>query len=115
MDVLSEVLRAVKLDGALFYNAEFSAPWAARSIDAHTVTSSLSPNSQHVIIFHLLTEGRGYAHVEGGMSGSPILMENGCAIGVVSTGSGPEPRLMRCLPGWLLDGVKEMKRGRGTS
>ena len=65
MDVLSEVLRAVKLDGALFYNAEFSAPWAARSIDAQTVTSCLSPNSQHVIIFHLLTEGRGYAHVEG--------------------------------------------------
>ena len=65
MDVLSEVLRAVKLDGALFYNAEFSAPWAARSIDAHTVTSYLSPNSQHVIIFHLMTEGRGYAHIEG--------------------------------------------------
>ncbi|MBX3329263.1 MAG: AraC family transcriptional regulator [Nitrospira sp.] len=65
MEILSEVLRAVKLDGALFYNAEFSAPWCARSIDARTVTSYLSPNSQHVIIFHLLTEGRGYAHVEG--------------------------------------------------
>jgi AraC-like DNA-binding protein len=65
MDVLSEVLRAVKLDGALFYNAEFSAPWAAQSIDARTVTSYLSPNSQHVIIFHLMTEGRGYAHVKG--------------------------------------------------
>lgn len=65
MEVLSEVLKAVKLDGALFYNAEFSAPWCARSIDARTVTSYLSPNSQHVIIFHLLTEGRGYAHVEG--------------------------------------------------
>src|SRR6185295_12134366 len=55
VDVLSEVLRAVKLDGALFYNAEFSAPWAAHSIDARTVTSYLSPNSQHVIIFHLMT------------------------------------------------------------
>ncbi|MDN5941137.1 MAG: cupin domain-containing protein, partial [Nitrospira sp.] len=65
MEILSEVLRAVKLDGAMFYNAEFSAPWCARSIDARTVTSYLSPNSQHVIIFHLLTEGRGYAHVEG--------------------------------------------------
>ena len=65
MEVLSEVLKAVKLDGALFYNAEFSAPWCARSIDARTVTSYLSPNSQHVIIFHLLTEGRGYAQVEG--------------------------------------------------
>lgn len=65
MDVLSEVLKAVQLNGALFYNAEFSAPWCARSIDAHTVMSFLSPNSQHVIIFHLLTEGRGYAQVEG--------------------------------------------------
>src|ERR1700730_9709858 len=27
MDVLSEVLRIVKLEGALFFNGEFSAPW----------------------------------------------------------------------------------------
>jgi hypothetical protein len=65
MDVLSEVLKVVKLGGALFYNAEFSAPWCARSVDARTVTSYISPNSQHVIIFHLLTEGRGYGQVEG--------------------------------------------------
>ena len=65
MEVLSEVLKAVKLNGALFYNAEFSAPWCAHSVDAHGVTSHLSPNFQHVIIFHLLTEGRGYANLEG--------------------------------------------------
>lgn len=65
MEVLSEVLKAVKLNGAIFYNAEFSSPWAARSVDARTVTSHLSRDSQHVIIFHLLTEGRGYAHIEG--------------------------------------------------
>jgi Cupin len=65
MDVLSEVLTAAKLNGAVFFNAEFSAPWCARSVDARTVTSYISPNSQHVIIFHLLAEGRAYAHVEG--------------------------------------------------
>jgi AraC-like DNA-binding protein len=65
MDVLSEVLKAVKLDGALFYNAEYSAPWCTRSVDVRTVTSHLSPNSEDVIIFHLLTEGRGYAIIEG--------------------------------------------------
>jgi AraC-like DNA-binding protein len=65
MEVLSEVLKAVKLNGALFYNAEFSAPWCAHSIDAHTVNSHLSPTSQHVIIYHLLTQGRGYANLEG--------------------------------------------------
>jgi Cupin len=31
MDVLSEVLETVRLDGAMFYNAEFSAPWCFRS------------------------------------------------------------------------------------
>jgi AraC-like DNA-binding protein len=72
MDVLSEVLKVVKLGGALFYNAEFSAPWCARSVDARTVTSYISPNSQHVIIFHLLTEGRGYAHVEGDDRSLPL-------------------------------------------
>lgn len=75
MEVLSEVLKAVKLDGALFYNAEFSSPWCAHSIDAHTVTSYLSPNSEHVIIFHLLTEGHGYAQIEG--DDRPLLLNAG--------------------------------------
>ena len=75
MDVLSEVLKAVKLDGAMFYNAEFSAPWCVRSPTPRTVASYLSPNSKHVIIFHLLTEGRGYAHVEG--DGRPLPLNAG--------------------------------------
>ncbi len=94
MDVLSEVLKAVKLDGALFYNAEFSAPWCFRQPHSRTVASYLSPGSKHMIIFHLLTEGRGYAHVEGdGRSvplsagdivifphGDPHLMGNGSSV-----------------------------------
>jgi hypothetical protein len=31
MDVLSTVLKTVKLEGAMSYNAEFSAPWSFRS------------------------------------------------------------------------------------
>ncbi|HEX9154956.1 MAG TPA: AraC family transcriptional regulator [Nitrospira sp.] len=65
MDVLSEVLKAVKLDGAMFYNAEFSAPWCFRSPGSRILAPYLSPDARHVIIYHLLTEGRGYAHVEG--------------------------------------------------
>ncbi len=65
MDVLSEVLKAVKLDGALFYNAEFSAPWCFRAPPSRTVAPYLSPDPRHVIMYHLLSEGRGYAHVEG--------------------------------------------------
>ncbi len=65
MDVLSEVLKAVKLDGAMFYNAEYSSPWAFRAPASCVVAPFISPDSRHVIMYHLLTEGRGYAHVEG--------------------------------------------------
>ena len=75
MDVLSEVLKAVKLDGAMFYNAEFSAPWCFRSPASRTVAPYFSPDSRHVIIFHLLTEGRGYGHVEG--DGRPVPLDAG--------------------------------------
>jgi AraC-like DNA-binding protein len=64
MDVLSEVLKSVTLDGAVFFNGEFSSPWCAREPDAGTVASCLSAHTKHVIMFHLVTEGRGYVRVE---------------------------------------------------
>ena len=72
MDVLSEVLKAVKLDGAMFHNAEFSAPWCVRSPASCSMASFLWPTSKHVIIYHLLTAGRGYAHVEGDDRSVPL-------------------------------------------
>lgn len=33
MEAISEVLRIVKLRGALFFNAEFSAPWCVASLN----------------------------------------------------------------------------------
>jgi AraC-like DNA-binding protein len=66
MDVLSTILRAVKLEGAMFYNAEFSAPWSFRAPPSREVAPYLSAEPRHVIIYHLLTHGRGYANVENG-------------------------------------------------
>lgn len=65
MDVLSEVLKAVRLDGAMYYNAEFSAPWCFHSPASRAIARYLLRGSRHVIIYHLLTEGHGYAQVEG--------------------------------------------------
>ena len=64
MDVLSEVLSAVRLRGALFFNAEFSAPWCMRSAGAVGMTPYLSFKDAHLIMFHFLTEGRAYASLE---------------------------------------------------
>ena len=66
MDVLSEVLKVVRLEGALFFNAEFSAPWCvseSRSIDA---VPYLSPGAGRLILYHFITEGRAYAKLSDG-------------------------------------------------
>jgi AraC-like DNA-binding protein len=66
MDVLSEVLRVVKLEGALFFNAEFSAPWCISSSRSAAIAPYLSPGAGHLIIYHFLTEGRAYARLADG-------------------------------------------------
>jgi AraC-like DNA-binding protein len=66
MDVLSEVLRAVKLEGALFFNAEFSAPWCLSEPRSTAIASYLSPKAGHLILYHFLTEGRAFAKLSDG-------------------------------------------------
>jgi len=64
MDALSEILHSVKLEGAVFYNAEFTAPWGFRSPPSCEVAAFLGKGPKHVIIYHLLTKGRARAEVE---------------------------------------------------
>ena len=66
MDVLSEVLKVVKLQGALYYNGEFSAPWSIRAASSHGVAQHFVPDAEHVIIYHLLTEGRASIRLDDG-------------------------------------------------
>ena len=65
MDVLSEVLRAVRLEGALFFNGEFSAPWCL-STQPSAIAPYLSPHKGQLIIYHFVTEGRAYAKLPDG-------------------------------------------------
>ncbi len=64
--MLSEVLRAVKLEGALFFNGEFSAPWCASSPASTAIATYISPAAKRLIVFHFLTEGRAYARLPNG-------------------------------------------------
>src|SRR5215831_16186243 len=66
MDVLSEVLRVVRLEGALFFNAEFSAPWCLSSPRSTAIAPYLSPVAGRLIMYHFLTEGRAYARLPDG-------------------------------------------------
>ena len=66
MDVLSEVLKVVRLEGALFFNAEFSAPWGVNSPRSDAYAPYLSPKAGRLIIYHLLTEGRAFVRLADG-------------------------------------------------
>ena len=93
MDVLSEVFKVVKLQGAMFYNAEFSSPWSLCSPASQMAAPHLLPGAGfHVIIYHLLTDGHASARLLDGQSlvldagdlvifphGDPHFIENGRA------------------------------------
>ena len=63
MDAFSEILSAVKLSGALYFHAEFTAPWGAISPASQELAPLLCPGAPHLIIYHFLAEGEGYAHI----------------------------------------------------
>jgi AraC-like DNA-binding protein len=63
MDALSELLRAVKLSGAMFFVAEGSKPWRVLAPPAKKLGKYVAPNASHVIEFHLVTQGAGYVRV----------------------------------------------------
>lgn len=95
MDVLSEVLRAVKLEGALFFNGEFSAPWCLHSGPASAMTPYLSPLPGHLILYHFLTEGRAYARLPNGRreeltAGDVVVFPHGSAH-LLGNGFGARP------------------------
>jgi AraC-like DNA-binding protein len=66
MDALSEILRVIKLDSAIYFNAEFSEPWCLASPESRTLAPVLMREPGHVIIYHLLCEGRAFAQLQGG-------------------------------------------------
>ena len=57
MDAFSEVLSGVKLKGALFFSAEFSAPWALATPASKALASALAPGAPHLVVYHLVVDG----------------------------------------------------------
>ncbi|MEJ8811163.1 AraC family transcriptional regulator [Variovorax ureilyticus] len=78
MDALSETLRVVRLVGAIFINARFTAPWCYQSPRADAVAPLLEPGAERLVIFHLITEGE--CHVEMGGDDEPVRLIAGDAV-----------------------------------
>ena len=60
-DILSSVLGAVRLSGAVFFDVAASSPWVAEAPPATTLANRVLPGSQHVIEYHVVTSGSGWA------------------------------------------------------
>ncbi|MEP6574665.1 MAG: AraC family transcriptional regulator, partial [Gemmatimonadota bacterium] len=54
----SDVLRAIRLDGAFFYPVEASDPWRVETVPAAELSPRILPHAEHLISYHFLTEGR---------------------------------------------------------
>lgn len=63
MDALSELLRSVKLSGAVFYIAQCTKPWRVLAPAGAKLGQYVAPEASHVIEFHLATHGSGYVRV----------------------------------------------------
>jgi AraC-like DNA-binding protein len=68
VDVLSDVLRAVRLTGAIFFDVEATAPWVAATPKGASIAGNVMPDAEHVITFHAVTEGYCWAELEDGSS-----------------------------------------------
>jgi len=68
MDVLSEVLRGVRLTGAVFFDMKAHAPWVGTTPKSSVIASLVMPNAERVICFHILVGGDAWAALEDGSS-----------------------------------------------
>ena len=76
-DTLSEVLRAVRLKGAVFFAVEASAPWVAEAPAACEIGPHIMPGVEHVIEYHVITSGSCWGGI---VDESPFRLETGDVI-----------------------------------
>ncbi|BCP54235.1 cupin [Kaistia sp. 32K] len=56
-DVLSDVLSAVHLTGAVFFDVSARSPWVAEAPPMQKIARDVAPGSQHTIEYHVVTRG----------------------------------------------------------
>jgi AraC-like DNA-binding protein len=61
VDVLSQVLRAVRLTGALYFEVSAAHPWVTVTPSMKQIGATMMPSAEHVIPFHVILFGRCWA------------------------------------------------------
>lgn len=67
-DTLSDVLRGVRLRGAVFFNISGTSEWAAEAPPAREIAPLLMHGVEHVVEYHAVAQGSCWAGIPGGPS-----------------------------------------------
>jgi AraC-like DNA-binding protein len=68
MDAFSQVLSGVKLNGAVFFSAEFSAPWGFSAPASSKIVAELAHAAAHLVLYHFVIDGGALVQMVNGSS-----------------------------------------------
>jgi len=93
-DPLSDLLKTVRLTGAVFFDIAAREPWAVASPPRELILPKILPGADHLIAYHVVTEGHCFATATGGQA---IALEAGEVVVFTSSqshvmSSGPDMR-----------------------
>jgi len=96
MDAFSQILSGVKLNGAIFFTAEFSAPWGVSTPASKLMAPVIAPGAEHLVIYHLVIEGEASVELTDGQRtelqpGDVVIFPHGDAHHISSAAGVPRP------------------------
>ncbi|MGC2456261.1 MAG: AraC family transcriptional regulator [Pseudolabrys sp.] len=97
-DVLSDLLRTVRLTGATFFDVTVREPWVAEQPPREMILRKILPGAEHLIAYHVVVEGQCFAGIIGE---KPIVVEAGEVI-VFTNG---DPHALSSSPGMRADPI----------
>jgi AraC-like DNA-binding protein len=74
LDPLSDVLRTVRLTGALFFLVDATSPWTITVPDGAALAPAVLPHAQHIISYHVVREGSCWGRLR---DGAPVRLRAG--------------------------------------
>ncbi len=94
-DTLSDLLRSVRVRGAVFYYVSCRDQWSAQAPPASEIAGAVLPGCEHVMEYHMIAKGSGWAAVSGQepvkLSAGDIVMFPQGDSHVMSSAPGIEP------------------------
>ena len=68
LDAFSEILSGVKLNGAVFFSAEFSAPWGFSTPPTSAIATEFARGKERLVLYHFVIDGGAIAQLVDGPS-----------------------------------------------